>query len=416
MIQHPTALLQTRPRSARQPGFLDRTLAAWLADLLAPVDVGVQLWDGYSGCGVDRRPTGTLRVGDRPTLLGLVFYPDFWFGEAYSQGRLAVHGDLEQVIEALCRVTRPVALWRHRLRAALAPVITRAGARRNAQSHYDVGNDFYRLWLDDQMVYTCAYFPDAAASIEEAQRCKLELVCRKLQLRPGERVLETGSGWGAMALHMAREHGVSVTAYNVSHEQVVYARQRAVDEGLGDRVTFIEDDYRTASGSFDAFVSLGMLEHVGRRQFDDLAGVLRRSIRRDGGRGLLHFIGTDSPRPLNAWIRRRIFPGAYTPTLPEVAAKVLVPAGMSVVDVENLRLHYARTLRHWRQRFTSARAQIDAEYGASFGRAWELYLAGSEASFATGWLQLFQVVFSPAESAPPFWTRADIYDRPLGAP
>jgi len=148
---------------------------------------------------------------------------------------------------------------------------------------------------------------------------------------------------------------------------------------------------------------------VGLRHFHSMAEVIRRSLRRQGGRGFLHFIGRDIPRPLNAWITRRIFPGAYPPTLAEVATRVLAPAGMSVVDVENLRLHYARTLAHWSERFASAKDHVRATYGDSFQRAWELYLAGSQAAFATGCMQLFQILFAPRESPPPAWTREDIY-------
>jgi cyclopropane-fatty-acyl-phospholipid synthase len=314
------------------------------------------------------------------------------------------------VLEALYQLSAPMPSWGDRLRAHIAPAITLPRARRNAHWHYDLGNDFYRLWLDDQMVYTCAYFPDDTTPLDDAQRHKLDLVCRKLQLQAGERVLETGSGWGALALHMARHYGVTVTAYNVSHEQVVYARERAARAGVADRVTFIEDDYRAAKGRFDAFASVGMLEHVGRRRFRDLGAMVRRTLRRDRGRGLLHFIGRAAPRPLNAWIRRRIFPGAYPPTLAEVTAEILAHNGMSVVDVENLRLHYARTLAHWSRRFDAVTDQVRATYGEPFRRAWELYLAGSEASFATGWLELFQVVFAPVEAAPPFSTRAALYD------
>src|SRR4030095_16934858 len=137
---------------------------------------------------------------------------------------------------------------------------------------------------------------------------------------------------------------------------------------------------------------------------------MRGAVLRAGGRGLLHFIGRDAPRPLNAWTRRRIFPGAYAPTLAEVATRVLAPSGMSIVDVENLRLHYARTLAHWRVRFKHAEEQIRAQYGANFERAWELYLAGSQAAFSTGWMQLFQVVFVPRGSAPPSWTRSDPHE------
>ena len=162
-------------------------------------------------------------------------------------------------------------------------------------------------------------------------------------------------------------------------------------------------------GEYDAFVSVGMLEHVGARQYAALSGVIRRTLRRTGGRGLLHFIGRDAPRPLNAWIRRRIFPGAYAPTLAEVATEILTPAGMSILDVENPRLHYARTLAHWRQRFKTVEDDVRAQYGTAFERAWKLYLAGSQAAFATGWMQLFQVVFARLDTPPPYWARGELY-------
>jgi len=416
MNHHRAATSASELEATSQRRFPDRWLAARLERLLATVDVRVQLWDGHSSWPSSRRPIGTLLIGDRRTLLGLIVNPELRFGEAYTTGRLQVQGDLARVLEALYRLSAVVPSWRDRLRAQLVPAITLSSARQNVHCHYDLGNDFYRLWLDHEMVYTCAYFPEPDSSLDDAQRYKLDQVCRKLRLRPGEHVLEAGSGWGALALHMAREHGVSVTGYNVSHEQVIYARERAAREGLTGRVTFIEDDYRSATGRFDAFVSVGMLEHVGKRRFHELSQMLRRILRRDGGRGLLHFIGRDTPRPLNAWIRRRMFPGAYPPTLAEVTADILTPSGMSVLDVENLRLHYARTLAHWSQRFAAVSGQVRATYGDQFQRAWELYLAGSEASFATGWLQLFQIVFAPVESIPPFWARAEFYADPRTQP
>jgi cyclopropane-fatty-acyl-phospholipid synthase len=262
------------------------------------------------------------------------------------------------------------------------------------------------------MVYTCAYFEQADASLERAQCAKLDLVCRKLGLRPGDRVLEAGCGWGALALHMARHYQARVTAFNLSHEQITYARDRARNEGLEAQVEFVQDDYRRAVGEFDVFVSVGMLEHVGRSHYPSLADVIRRTVRGPRGRGLLHFIGRDTPRPLNAWIRRRIFPGAYPPTLAEVSERIIANAGMSVLDVENLRLHYARTLAHWSARFAAATDAVRAQYGDAFHRAWQLYLSGSQAAFSTGWLQLFQVTFGPVGSAPMHWTRAEIYSSP----
>ena len=282
-------------------------------------------------------------------------------------------------------------------------------SRRNVHHHYDLGNDFYAGWLDRQLLYTCAYFDRPDVPLEDAQVAKMDLVCRKLRLQPGETVIEAGCGWGALALHMAREYGVQVKAFNLSREQIAYARARATREGLSGQVEFIEDDYRNVRGAYDAFVSVGMLEHVGVKHYRSLASVISRVLRRTCGRGLLHFIGRDIPRPLNAWIRRRIFPGGYAPTLAEVATKVLDPARLSILDVENLRLHYARTLAHWSRRFSIISDQVRARYGEEFRRAWELYLVGSEAAFATGSLQLFQVVFAPMEAVPPYWTRAEIY-------
>jgi cyclopropane-fatty-acyl-phospholipid synthase len=377
---------------------------------IAPSAVRLELWDGTSSYCDAASPIGTLVVNDRRTLIGLAINPDLEFGESYMAGRLEVRGPLEPVVEALTRLNAPRPSWRDRLRVVMPNTLS--ASRRNVHRHYDLGNDFYKLWLDRDLVYTCAYYENAKMSLDDAQRAKLDLVCRKLRLKPGERVIEAGCGWGALALHMARHYGVRVTAFNISKEQLTYARERADHEGLANQVQFIDDDYRNVRGQYDVFVSVGMLEHVGLRHLRTVADVLRRTVRPDGGRGLLHFIGRDVPVPLNAWIRRHIFPGGYTPTIAEVAARALGPAGMSIIDVENLRLHYARTLAHWAERFALVKDRVRAAYGDEFERAWELYLAGSQAAFATGWMQLFQILFVPRGSAPPSWTRSDPYDTP----
>lgn len=404
----------TWPGATSRTHLPDRWLAARVQQLIDPAGVRLELWDGSSAYGGSKRPIGDLVVRDRRTLLGLAVNPDLWFGEAYTAGRLEIRGPLEPVVEALSATTSAPLSWHERLAMLRAGANSVGGARDNVHHHYDLGNDFYQLWLDHELVYTCAYFADPQMSLDQAQVAKMDLVCRKLRLRSGEKVVEVGCGWGALALHMARHYGVEVKAYNVSREQLAYARTRAAREGLSGHVEFIDDDYRNVSGQYDVFVSVGMLEHVGLRQFHSMADVIRRSTRREGGRGLLHFIGRDVPRPLNAWIARRIFPGAYTPTLAEVTTRVLAPAGMSVIDVENLRLHYAQTLAHWSARFAASRDQVRARYGDAFVRTWELYLAGSQATFATGCMQLFQIVFTPREAPPPSWTRADPYSPPAG--
>ena len=387
------------------PRSFDHWLGRQLQKVLAPARVRLELWDGSSP-GLAARSIGDLVVRDRRTLFGLVFNPELAFGEAYTSGRMVLRGDMPRIVRALTRATPPgPPTLRERLALWLAPANDQLASRRNVHHHYDLGNDFYSLWLDPELVYTCACYPDARASLERAQIAKLDLVSRKLRLTPGATVVEAGCGWGALALHMAKQYGVSVRAFNLSSEQISYARERARREGLADRVEFVQDDYRNITGRFDVFVSVGMLEHIGRRSFDSLAEVLSRCVKARTGRALLHFIGRDHARPLNAWIRRRIFPGGYPPTLGEVLTHVLEPANLSVLDAENLRLHYARTLADWRTRFERAETTVCETFGPAFYRAWRLYLAGSEAAFRTGWLQLFQVVCAPAGGTSVHWLR-----------
>jgi cyclopropane-fatty-acyl-phospholipid synthase len=365
------------------------------------------LRNGESVCAADAEPVHTVRIKDRRTLLRLLYHPELEFGEAYTDGRLEVDGNLVGLLEKVYTAP-PSPLANRLLRRTRRPrPNTLHGSRHNIHRHYDLGNDFYRLWLDERMVYTCAYFPTPTASLEEAQVAKMELVCRKVGLQPGERVVEAGCGWGALALHMARQHGVSVCAFNISCEQIEYARAQARKEGLSARVEFIEDDYRNVSGQYDAFVSVGMLEHVGTEHYRELGRIIDRCLPAHG-RGFIHAIGRNRPTPLNAWVEKRIFPGAYPPTLREMLA-ILEPFGFSVLDVENLRLHYATTLRHWLARFERAVDRVAAMLDERFVRAWRLYLAGSIAAFTTGSLQLFQVSFARPRHNGIAWTRTHLY-------
>ncbi|HEY7058154.1 MAG TPA: cyclopropane-fatty-acyl-phospholipid synthase family protein [Vicinamibacterales bacterium] len=392
------ALLRTAPHRVTA---IDRRMADMFQCWLRSADMRLELWDGSSPWKSSATPVGDVVVGDRWALLKLLLDPDMQFGEMYTEGRVAIRGSLERVLEAASRLG---GYDRLSFREWLALKIPRSNgvrlAWRNVHHHYDLGNDFYQLWLDRQLVYTCALFPEPKSTLEEAQIAKLDLVCRKLRLQPGDTVIEAGCGWGALALHMAREYGARVKAFNISHEQIRFARERAAAERLSDRVEFVEDDYRKVEGQFDVFVSVGMLEHVGVRHFESLSAVIRRVLRPETGRGLLHFIGRDRPRPLNAWTTHRIFPGAYPPAMAEVLQKVLEPARQSIHHVENLRLHYARTLEHWRARFERSEQEVRTQFGDAFYRAWDLYLAASQASFRTGSLQLFQIVFAPAGREP----------------
>jgi cyclopropane-fatty-acyl-phospholipid synthase len=332
--------------------------------------------------------------------------PEVSFGDAYSEGRLEIEGDIVSLLESLFESTSQMLSWKSKLVSAWLKWIQSnsvEGSHKNIHHHYDLPTDFYKLWLDPRMLYTCAYFPDRTATLEEAQRAKLDLVCQKLWLQPGETVAEAGCGWGAMSLHMAKHYGVCVKAFNISHEQIMFARARAKEQGLTGQVEFIEEDYRNIRGRFDAFVSLGMVEHIGAEHYSQLGRVIHGAIG-DSGRGLLHFIGVNYPRPFSVWIRKRIFPGAYVPALRE-AMQILEPSDFSVLDVENLRSHYAKTLEYWLRRFELSYDTVAQRFGAEFARMWRLYLAGSIAAFKVGALQLFQIVFAGRECRGIPWTR-----------
>lgn len=392
---------------------VERCLLGEIFKAIGPAPLRLMFKDGEAMSPPDVVPVATVIIRDLPTLARMMVDPEVAFGDAYTDGRIEVQGDLVKALQVVYESWpegRANTSWYQRLTSqwmARRQANSVDGSRHNIHSHYDLGNEFYQLWLDRQMVYTCAYFPCPTASLEEGQEAKLDYVCRKLCLQPGERVVEAGCGWGSLALHMAQRYGVTVKAFNISHEQIQHARRQALEVGLSNKVEFVEDDWRNITGQFDVFASVGMLEHVSVADYALMSEVIYRSIG-DSGRGLLHFIGRSYEAAFSRWIRKRIFPGAHIPTLAE-SMSILQPHRYAVLDVENLRPHYAKTLEHWLQRFEASGPRVCELYGASFQRAWRLYLAGSIAAFRTGTLQLFQVSFAGSRSRPASWTRAPLY-------
>ena len=387
----------------------ERYLLRRVLDAMGSPRFAVALWDGFKVSPKDAAPVATVNVHSRSALNQLLRQGDMGFGDAFSNGGISVEGDLVAMLVAAFTVPEPtgIAAVVKSLQQRKPRANTKDGSRENIHHHYDIGNDFYRLWLDKEMQYTCAYFPEDDLTIEAAQQAKMDHVCRKLQLRPGDRVAEAGCGWGGLARHMALNYGAKVSSWNVSAEQVQYATDRAKAEGYDDRVTYVLDDYRNITGEYDAFVSVGMLEHVGLDNYTELGGVVDRCLTQNG-RALVHTIGRNRPRLMNAWIEKRIFPGAYPPTLKEMM-EIFEPNRFSVLDVENLRLHYAKTLAHWLARYDASDEQVQAEFGEDFARAWRLYLAGSQAAFLAGGLQLFQVVFTRERNNELAATRRHLY-------
>ena len=393
---------------------LDRWLLEKIYQSVGRPAIRLALENGPVVSPEDSRPVATLRFRNRKTLFGLILDPDSGFGDAYSDGRITVEGDLVAALEEFHRTTPPFESQNWYTRAvsrclAFAQRNSLRGAHSNIHRHYDLSNDFFRLWLDPQLSYSCAYFPSASMTIEEAQAAKMDYICRKLNLQPGERLVDVGSGWGALALHMARHYGVTVRGYSISREQVVWARRRAQELGLDQRIEFIQDDYRSISGKYDAFVSVGMLEHVGAEHYRQMGRVIHRLLE-GSGRGLLQVIGRNQPRPFSNWVHKHIFPGAYAPSLRQVM-DIFEPWNFSILDVENLRLHYARTLQCWLERFEDAASVVSAQFGPKFVNTWRLYLAGSIAGFRAGALQLFQVVFARGNYRALHPTRAHLYSE-----
>jgi cyclopropane-fatty-acyl-phospholipid synthase len=393
----PSAALTGQAATDDRVYAIDRWLARKFLAALGDPPLRLTLWDGTVIVANASSPTGSMILRSRQVLWRLLCNPLLHFGDDYSAGRIEIEGGLVPCIESVYRAMKQTPRFQRRsqsraYRRYQPRLNSLRGSRDNIHHHYDIGNDFYQLWLDAEMLYTCAYFPEPAASLETAQLAKMELVCRKLRLQPGQRVVEAGCGWGGLARYMAKNYGVKVQAYNISSAQIAYARQRAKDEGLADQVEYIEDDYRNISGRYDAFVSVGMLEHVGPDHYQELGRVIDRSLVQDGF-GLIHTIGQNRAAPLNPWFLQRIFPGSYPPTLREMMA-LFEPYDFSILDVENLRLHYAKTCEHWLNRFEAHRDRIREMFDEHFLRAWRLYLAGCIANFQVGDLQLYQVVFA----------------------
>ena len=342
-----------------------------------------------------------VRIADRRTMLAIARNPSFGLGEAYMDGRLTFErGTILDLLELVTR-SNP---WetggrrtgiRKSLLARLKPLLVRNNPRRargNVAHHYDIGNALYRLFLDDDLQYSCAYFTDPANSLEQAQADKKAHIAAKLDLKPGVRVLEIGCGWGGLALYLNRVAGVEVLGITLSEEQLKAARERAEAAGVSDRVRFELADYRHLKGTFDRIVSVGMFEHVGRPHYDQFFARCRDLLARDGVM-LLHTIGKlgRSGTP-NAFTDKWIFPGYFLPSLSDIfsaSEKVRLIAA----DVETLRLHYAYTLRHWLRRATAARAEIEALYDARFFRMWEYYLAGGIVMFESGAACNYQVQY-----------------------
>ena len=406
----PSAAASMSAATSTRATAIDRWIARRVLSFVEGQPIELALWDGQVFSTSNQSGCSRVTVRTRAALQSLLLDPSMAFGDGYTRGEITVSGDLvrffEHIANASRRAPRWFDNWMWRWGHWLSPN-TRSAAKNHIRQHYDLGNDFYRLWLDEQMAYTCAYFAEPNMDLAAAQRAKFDHVARKLRLKPGDHVVEAGCGWGGLALHLAREYGVSVTAYNISHEQVAFARDRAKAAGLEDRVVVVEDDWRSIDGQYDAFVSVGMLEHVGPENFRELGNVIHRSLK-PRGLGLLHTIGRNFAQPVDRWTEKRIFPGGCPPSLRQMM-DIFESRDFSILDVENLRQHYGRTLECWLDNFEAHVSAVERMFDANFVRMWRVYLSASISNFRTGWMQLYQVVFAHGQNNAVPWTRTHLY-------
>jgi len=356
-------------------------------------------------------PEAAITLRDPATVRRLILNPALAVGEAYMDGGLlpgegGIYRALDLLVMNLTANDKghPVG----RLRAALGHLKRRIDqynpahrARRNVAHHYDLNGRLYSLFLDRDRQYSCAYFPRGDETLEEAQIAKKRHIAAKLCLyRPDLTVLDIGSGWGGLALTLARDYGARVTGVTLSTEQLAESRARAAAEGLDDRVSFELLDYRAVDRKFDRIVSVGMFEHVGVGHYREFFDTVARALNPDGV-ALLHAIGrSDGPGFTNPWIAKYIFPGGYCPALSEVLPRVEKSA-LIATDIEVLRLHYAETLRNWRRRFAANRDTITSLYDERFCRMFEFYLCGAEIAFRREGHMVFQIQLAHRQTAVP---------------
>jgi cyclopropane-fatty-acyl-phospholipid synthase len=356
-------------------------------------------------------PSATMRLTTEATLRRLLLNPGLALGEAFMDGSLQLVDctifDLLSVFLGngqLIETELPVLRIRTAIGRLVRPVVQANDARRarrNVAHHYDLNGRLYSLFLDRDRQYSCGYFPRGDETIDEAQTAKKHHIAAKLLLdKPDLTVLDIGCGWGGMALTLARDYGARVTGITLSVEQLNEARARAEAEGLSDRVQFELRDYRDMHGQYDRIVSVGMFEHVGIPNYVTFFETLKRCLKPDGA-ALLHAIGRfDGPAGTNPWIAKYIFPGGYSPSMSEVFGAI-EKTGLVTTDIEILRLHYAKTLAHWRKRFNANRDTIASIYDERFCRMFEFYLAGSELAFRMQDHMVFQMQIARRQDAVP---------------
>ncbi len=378
----------------------------------------VQYWDGTCEHYGDGESSAKLIINDASVAARVFTEPELVFGESYMDGRVDVEGDLQEIVR-LAIVNQNV-LEDRPARESLAMKALKAlpgrlspgRQKKDVQYHYDIGNDFYALWLDETLSYSCAYFRTPEDTLHQAQLNKVDHILRKLQLSPGQTLLDIGSGWGRLIIQAAKQYGVKAMGITLSREQTEMTKRRITEEGLDGQVEVELMDYRELSEkgrTFDRVVSVGMFEHVGKENIPVYMRAVKKMLK-PGGLSMLHTITHMKESPVNSWIEKYIFPGGYIPSLRETIWQ-LPEHGFHVIDVESLRLHYARTLEHWARNYEAVIDRVREKFGERFTRMWRLYLNSCAASFRYSGLDVHQILFSRGLNNELAMTREHIYGQ-----
>ena len=340
-----------------------------------------------------------LKILDKSLHYKLMYYPDLYFGEAYTDGSLIIeNGTLTEFLEiAFKNIGRnEISLYSKFLKKIrgtyryLSNYNQITKSKKNVSHHYDISEKLYDLFLDEKRQYSCAYFKDVNKTIDEAQNDKIEHIIKKLNIKPNQKVLDIGSGWGSLAIEIAKKTSSHVVGITLSENQLEYSKKKVKELNLGNQVDFKLIDYRQINEKFDRIVSVGMFEHVGRKYYQKFFNQVSKLLNEDGV-ALIHTIGSvNSPRDPQPWINKYIFPGGYTPSLSEIASPI-ENSGLILTDLEVLRMHYAHTLRHWKERFLLKKDQVLEMFDERFMRMWEFYLASCEMAFKWGDQVVFQL-------------------------
>lgn len=376
------------------------------------VSFEIRFWDDERIRVGDGEPEFVLWLKTRNALARTFGDGFLGFGESYMDKEIEVEGSFVKLFVLGHQIDfggRSLT-WLEKIRFAMLFVASQntfRGSRRNVAHAYNLGNDFYRLFLDESMAYTCAYFRAPDETLEQAQLNKYEHVCRKLQLKPGERLVDLGCGWGGLLIYAAQHYGISGVGATLSEPQAEFANAKIRALGLQDRIEVLHQDYREVQGRFDKLASIGMLEHVGKKFIPTCVKKVS-TLLEPGGIGLIHSVGNDTPYPDDPWTMKYMFPGTHVPALEQVVHD-LAHYEQSILDVENLRPHYALTINHWLERFESHFDEICERFDERFARQWRLYLIVSTTSFSHGGNRLFQILFTNGLNNDLPLTRAHLY-------